>query len=91
MDTIQLQRELESCGVRVDSYSLDGSSEEAYCLEFSAGKWSVYYCERGIETNKRDFVSEAEACEYMLELLKRDPSTRKGHFGDTLGHFGARP
>ena len=76
MDRIELRRQLEIAGVRADSYSLNGPSEEAYCLDAAAGKWRVYYYERGIETGKLEFVVEAEACDHLLKLLSRDETTR---------------
>ena len=43
MNKEQLRLELEKSGVRPYSYSLDGASDEAYCLDGNANSWSVYY------------------------------------------------
>lgn len=60
-----------------DSYDLDGGLlPERYTLAHEAGGWSVYYSERGLQTNKRTFATEAEACEHMLDELRRDQTTR---------------
>ena len=77
MDRIQLQRELEDSGVRPDAYSIDGPSEEAYCLSRSGQNWVVFYYERGIETGKKTFSSENEACEYLLRIVRKDPTTKR--------------
>lgn len=77
MNAEQLRRELDDNGVRPDAYSLDGRSEEAYCLDRSADKWSVYYYERGIESGKKTFACESDACAYLLRLLLKDPSAKR--------------
>jgi len=77
MDRVQLRRELESSGVRQDSYSIDCPSNEAYCLEQAGGQWVVYYYERGVESGKKTFSSEGDACDYLLGILKDDPTARK--------------
>ena len=77
MDTTQLLRALESSGVRSDAYSLHGPCDEAYCLDKSGRNWSVYYYERGIESGKKTFASECDACDYLLELLRKDSSTKR--------------
>lgn len=76
MDRDQLRRQLDNLGVRKDSYSLDGPSEEAYCLDCTGGQWEVYYYERGIESGKRTFAAEVAACDYLLGVLMNDPSVK---------------
>lgn len=76
MNKAELRRQLEALGVRDDSYSLDGPSGEAYCLNVDRGQWKVFYYERGIETDPKDFGTESEACEYLLEVVSGDPTTR---------------
>jgi hypothetical protein len=64
--------------IREDAYDLDGGHlPEKYTLSQSNKTWFVYYSERGLETGKRAFSSEDEACEYLLESLRNDPTTRK--------------
>ena len=77
MDKTELRLRLEASGIRADSYSLNGPSEEAYCLGSAGGRWEVYYFERGIETGKREFTSEAQACEHLLTVLCADQTTRR--------------
>jgi hypothetical protein len=76
MNKEQLRLELEKSGVRPYSYSLDGASDEAYCLDGNANSWSVYYYERGVESGKKTFANESDACEYLLSLLKKDPTAQ---------------
>ena len=68
-----LQRE----GFRVDCYDLEGGlMPERLTLGFESGKWCVYYSERGLQTGKRYFATEGEACEYLLNELRDEPSAR---------------
>jgi len=76
MNKEQLRQGLEECGGRAYSYSLDGPSDEAYCLDGGANSWSVYYYERGIESGKKVFSNECDACQYLLGVLKNDPTTQ---------------
>ena len=41
--------------------------------------WSVYYSERGLESGLKLFASEEEACEYLLKLLRDDPTMKTGN------------
>ena len=64
-------------GFRPDAYDLEGGcQDERYCLGESCGVWSVYYSERGLQSGKKVFGCESEACEYLLELLRKDSSAR---------------
>jgi hypothetical protein len=38
-----------------------------------------YYSERGLRTGIRRFETESEACEYLLETLLADPTTREDY------------
>jgi len=65
--------------IRDDAYDLEGGHvPEVYTLGEAHGRWFVYYSERGLETGRRDFASESEACQYLLEVLRKDPTTRAG-------------
>ncbi len=78
MNKDELSRILKQEGFRPDAYDLEGGDQdERYCLGESRGVWSVYYSERGLQSGKRDFGGEKEACEYLLQLLRKDPSTRE--------------
>lgn len=73
-----LQKLLDKEGIDPSAYSLDGGSPfEAYVLEERAPSWTVYYSERGLRSGEVEFESEDEACSYLLELVLRDPTTRR--------------
>ncbi len=77
MNKTELAKMLESEGIRRDAYDLDGGCpDERYCLGYSGGVWSVYYSERGLQSGKREFAAEDDACEYLLKMLRSDPSAR---------------
>ncbi len=77
MDKTELQSILVQEGISSESYDLNGGSpNEKYCLNRDGGKWSVYYSERGIRTGERTFDNESEACEYLLDMLRKDMTTR---------------
>jgi hypothetical protein len=73
-----LEQILRRKGVREDAYSLEGGlPDERYCLDHPSHEtWTVYYSERGGRTGERRFESEAEACQCLLDLIMRDPTTR---------------
>ena len=75
----RLKRILDQEGINPKSYSLRGGlPDERYCLEQAGdGLWSVYGSERGHRVSERFFQTEAEACEQLLYLVRRDPSTRR--------------
>ncbi len=74
----ELQQVLQKEGIRERAYSLSGGYEEdRYCLEASYSTWTVYYAERGNRREEKIFASENEACENLLERIRRDPTTRK--------------
>lgn len=76
MNKQELKAELQSLGVQDYAYSLDGTRDEAYCLDHSSAGWSVYYSERGLESGKKQFSTESEACDYLKSLLVNDGSTK---------------
>ena len=77
MNKQELKTELQSLGINDYAYSLDGTRDEAYCLDHSRAGWSVYYSERGLESGRKEFSSESEACEYLKSLLVADGSTKQ--------------
>jgi hypothetical protein len=79
MNKNELRLALINAGVNPRLYSLDGAEkDECLILEQEPlGKWTVYYSERGDKSSVRHFDSENEACEYILAVLLRDPTTRK--------------
>ena len=77
MNKNELREILSREGFDADSYKLDGGLlPEKYTLSEEAGAWSVYYSERGSQTSKRIFAIEAEACEYFLDEMRSDPTTK---------------
>ena len=79
MDTAVLRHLLDAEGIDPGAYSLDGGMpSETYVLERRPDGWLVYYSERGVRTAETRFESEDEACGHLLELLLRDPTTRRG-------------
>ena len=61
-------------GIRPDSFSFEGG-DERYVLADAGSGWKVYYGERGLERGVRTFASEPDALEYLLKLLRDDPTT----------------
>ncbi len=82
MNRHELEAKLKSEGVNPRTYAIghidaDVSYDERYCLEQNNLGWSVYYRERGNRNCERKFQSEAEACDYFLEEILQDPTTRR--------------
>ena len=50
---------------------------EAYVLDAGPRRCSVYFSERGLRTAEAVFHSEDDACRHLLDLLLRDPTTRR--------------
>jgi hypothetical protein len=74
MNKQMLQQLLDEEGIRRDCYDLAGGMPpEKYVLAKEGNMWSVYYSEHGLQSNKRQFATEDEACAYLLELLRNDP------------------
>lgn len=76
MDRAELEGKLEPLGVPPDAYSLYGGlPDERFVLDKRPnGKWECYYSERGAKSSLRVFDLEAEATEYFLGWMLRDPS-----------------
>jgi hypothetical protein len=77
MNKSELAQTLKQEGFRPDAYDIEGAGQdERYCLRELHSVWSVYYSERGLQSGKKDFGSESEACDYFLQLLRKDATTR---------------
>jgi hypothetical protein len=50
---------------------------ESYVLEPQGSERAVFYSERGLRTGEEVFASEDEACSRLLDLILRDPTTRR--------------
>lgn len=83
----QLRETLRAEGINPHAYDLHGShAGEQYVMDNRPGAWVVFYSERGSESALREFVNENEACEYLLKLLRSDPTT---HFHLVVGPLPA--
>lgn len=72
-----LRQRLEAEGTNPETYSLDDATKnEAYCLAASVQGWYVYYFERGFRRGERHFEAEDAACQYLLDLVMHDTTTR---------------
>lgn len=79
MNRTQLLQFLDSQNISREAYRLDGSwCNECYRLEDLGHGWAVYYAERGLRSGERHFETEDEACDFLLNRLLSDPSTRTG-------------
>jgi len=73
----ELQEILNRERILTDSYDLDGGLlSERLTLARRGDRWAVYYSERGVESGYREFYTESEACEYLLSVLRNDPTTK---------------
>lgn len=79
MNAAELENQLRSACIRLDSYSLDGiPKDEALILEPSTGNgWKIYYSERGLRSGEKVFITEDEACQCFLEIVMQDPLMRE--------------
>jgi hypothetical protein len=77
MNKNELLRVLHNEGIREDAFDLNGGHlPETLTLAEVYGRWFVYYSERGLESGKKEFATEAEACAYLLSLLRDDPTAQ---------------
>lgn len=51
-----------------------GGEDECYALSVEGSVWRTFYRERGTERDVHMFVSESDALQYLLELLRNDPT-----------------
>lgn len=71
MDRKQLELTLAAEGFPPDSCVVHGSDRnDTLNIEQQGRKFLVYYTERGSRIDEHEFPSEAEACEYFLELMR---------------------
>ncbi len=80
MKIAELRKALVDHGVRPYAVSIDGHDEAddqyrlvkegKYCIT-----WVTYYSERGNKVGLREFASEDEACDFILDRVLKD-STR---------------
>ncbi len=77
MNRQDLELILNQENFRKGTYSLTGEADEALCLTFESSEWCVFYSERGLQSGKTKFSSESEACEYFLQKMRADPTTKR--------------
>ena len=78
LSQVRLVELLDSKGIDRRAYDLNGANAgDQYVLDHQGRRWSVFYAERGHQTNRRDFDTEHAACEHLLSLLLDDPTTRR--------------
>lgn len=77
MDKEQLRATLIAENFNPRAYSLDEENkDEALCLRLEEDGWCVFYSERGLQTGKECFANENDACEYFLNEMRSDPTTK---------------
>ena len=73
MTTRELGQALVAVGAPAHAYSLTGGlPNEAYCLDGTGAGWQVYYSERGNKNSIASFDNESEACQFFLELIRKE-------------------
>jgi hypothetical protein len=78
MNKQMLQQILDQEGIPRDCYDLDGGlPPEKYVLAKEGNQWNVYYSEHGLQSNKRQFVTEDETCQYLLTEIRNDPLVKR--------------
>jgi len=79
VDIAELKARLDQAGINKRAYSFDGDlPDERYVLSQEPNEiWEVYYSERGNKNELRLFFSESDACQFFLDLLVKDPTTRR--------------
>lgn len=77
MTIIELKAILTQEGIDEKAYELEGGMPtERYTLSKEGRSWCVYYSERGLQTGKKFFDLESDACRYLLDQLRADPTAR---------------
>ena len=73
MNIIELQLALQNLGISGSYYSLNcGEKPMALILNKNETRWEIFYIdERGNKDKSKIFLSESEACEYMLNLFQK--------------------
>jgi hypothetical protein len=70
MDKTELKIKLTALNIPDYKYDLDGSfKDQAYNLLQNGDIWEVFFCERGGKAVLKQFITENEACCYLLERL----------------------
>jgi len=81
-----------SVGISSEAFSLNGDGDEKYCLVQTAqGDWMVYYSERGMRRNPRDFTTLETALAALRGRILADPTTRIQYRNDHKWTGNAAP
>lgn len=74
MTVDELRAELDRLGVPRNFYAINGHlSSDTHILERVHTYWQYFYFdEKGSADNYRKFETEADACEYLLQVLKTE-------------------
>ena len=72
MNVEQLKKELDNLKIPKMSYSIleGGTPSETLCLVLE-DKWRIFYSERGERTLELEYLTEEEACETFLRMLRK--------------------
>ncbi|WP_155311475.1 hypothetical protein [Desulfosarcina ovata] len=62
-------------GIPNECYKKSPSLKDGYYLVSDDKKWSVYYQERNIKFNEKNFKKEQKAIDYLVSLLLRASCT----------------
>jgi hypothetical protein len=70
----ELRKILAEEGLRPYTVSIDGvdCDGEQYRIDKGGRGWCVYFSERGDRIQPREFLTEDEACDFLLEWLRQD-------------------
>ncbi|MEK0449745.1 MAG: hypothetical protein RL088_2013 [Verrucomicrobiota bacterium] len=71
MTIAELRQKLEEEGCSPSNYAIESRGSDAYCLMHDGKVWSIFYSERGCDSDPI-FTTESqpEACTYFLELMR---------------------
>lgn len=79
MNTEILVQSMRASGIRQDAVRIGKDADNAneqYCISESAGRWQVYYAERGKKSFPKSFSTEHDACQYLFNILLNDESVK---------------
>ncbi|MDP3673310.1 MAG: hypothetical protein WA191_18145 [Telluria sp.] len=70
MKVNELEKNLRKLKIPLDAYTLlSKPRDETLCIQKRDNEWTVFYSERGLETERKIFLSEDDACEYFLQRI----------------------
>ena len=78
-----LENTLKHFKIQKRAYTLFGERDESMCLAHSKGKWIVFYSEKGIKTNRKEFDNPKDAC---LAIIYAMADNRK-EYQQMVGYY----